>query len=133
MKAEMIAPCGMNCNVCRAVLDKEGKNKKCPGCRPRGEGCIFGKGLCDKLVNSQIDFCHECESFPCARLKRLDKRYRTRYHYGFIEALEFIRDNGMKAHLANERKLWKCPECGGTVCIHNGKCYKCLRTVRKIG
>jgi hypothetical protein len=133
MKAEMIAPCGMNCNVCRAVLDKEGKNKKCPGCVPREMGCIHGKGLCEELVRSEVRFCYKCDDFPCARLKRLDKRYRTRYHYGFIEALEFIRENGMKNHLANEKTLWKCPECGGTVCIHNGKCYKCLRTVRKIG
>lgn len=126
MRAEMIAPCGMNCNVCKAVLYKVGKEgRNCPGCVPRGEGCIHGKGLCEKLVKSEVRFCYECEIFPCLRLKRLDKRYRTRYDYGFIEALEFMRDNGMKKHLAHEKERWKCPECGGLLCIHTRICYDC--------
>ena len=131
MRAEMIAPCGMNCNVCKGVLDKVGKGYKCAGCIPRGKGCIHGKGLCERLVNSEMRFCFDCGEFPCTRLKRLDKRYRLRHDYSFIEALEFIRDNGMEAHLAREKELWKCPECGGVVCIHNGKCYSCQKIVRK--
>jgi len=122
----------MNCNVCKGVLDKAGKGYKCPGCIPRGMGCIHGKGLCEKLAKREARFCYECEDFPCARLKRLDKRYRTKHDYGFIDALEFMRDNGMKAHLARETKLWKCPECGGVVCIHNGRCYTCQRIVRTV-
>ncbi|MFH0816718.1 MAG: DUF3795 domain-containing protein [Methanobacteriota archaeon] len=125
MKAELIAPCGMNCNVCRAVLDKSGKVKQCTGCRPRGKGCLYYGGMCEMLREEEIRFCHTCGDFPCEKLKQLDKRYRTGYEYGFIEALEFIRDKGMRAHLAKEKKLWKCPECGGLVCIHDRKCYGC--------
>jgi hypothetical protein len=125
MKAALIAPCGMNCNVCRAVLDKSGRAKQCPGCKPRGKGCTYYGGMCAKVKNEEVRFCHECDGFPCEKLRRLDKRYRTRYDYSFLEALEFIRDRGMGAHLAREKMLWKCPECGGTVCIHNRQCYDC--------
>ena len=126
LEAELIAPCGMNCNVCRGVLDKSGKAKQCIGCKPRGNGCTYYGGLCSKLKNSEIEFCYECDDFPCEKLKRLDKRYRTRYDYCFIDALEFIRDNGMEAHLSRDSERFRCPDCGGLVCIHNGKCYSCI-------
>ena len=125
MKAALIAPCGMNCNVCRAMLDNSGRAKQCLGCKPRGKGCTYYGGMCAKVRDEKIRFCYECERFPCTKLKHLDKRYRARYGYSFIDALEFIRDHGMKAHLAKEKKRWKCPKCGGMVCIHNGKCYDC--------
>jgi hypothetical protein len=129
MRATLIAPCGMNCNVCRAVLDESGRAKRCPGCRPRGKGCTYYGGMCEKLRREEIRFCHECVDFPCKKLKQLDKRYRTSYNYSFLEALALIRDKGMKAHLANEQKRWKCPECGGVICIHDRKCYGCLEIV----
>jgi len=127
LKAELIAPCGMNCNVCRAVLDKSGKAKQCPGCRPRGKGCVYYGGMCAKLRDGTVRFCNVCDDFPCAKLKRLDKRYRTSYDYSFLDALAFISKNGIKAHLANEKKLWKCPDCGGKVCIHTRICYGCQK------
>ena len=130
MKAMLIAPCGMNCNVCRAVLDNSGRAKQCPGCKPRGKGCTYYGGMCEKLRSEGVRFCHECGDFPCKKLKQLDKRYRTSYDYSFLEALAFIRDKGMKAHIAKEKKRWKCPGCGGTVCIHTLKCYGCGKGVK---
>ncbi len=32
------------------------------------------------LGEGKLRFCFECESYPCKRLKALDKRYRTKYH-----------------------------------------------------
>jgi len=39
-----------------------------------------------------------------------------------IENLEFIREYGMKKFLEKEGAKWKCPECGGEICCHNGLC-----------
>ena len=62
MKREMVAPCGMNCNLCSWVLDPA--KPGCVGCRPRGRGCIHKKGLCKKLAKEEIDFCYNATGFP---------------------------------------------------------------------
>jgi hypothetical protein len=48
-----------------------------------------------------------------------------------IENLATINELGMEAFLANEEQKWKCPECGGGICCHNGGCYDCLKKKRK--
>jgi len=83
------------------------------------------KKHCDLLGNGLVRFCYECGDFPCRRLKTLDKRYRTFYHMSMIDNLEYIRDYGMDKFLARETARWKCPECGGVICCHNGLCYQC--------
>jgi hypothetical protein len=117
----LIAPCGMNCAVCRAYLRP---HNPCHGCndveqnKPKTRaGCSLR--LCDKRSG---DFCYECAEFPCDRLKRLDLRYRTRYGMSEIENLEHIRDNGMRSFLAKERKRWISDR--GVFCVHDQTCYK---------
>jgi hypothetical protein len=64
--------------------------------------------------------------FPCARLKQLDKRYRTKYHMSMIDNLYFIRDKGMEAFLKEQEQRWACGKCGDhLVCCHNGLCLAC--------
>lgn len=132
MDEKLIAPCGMNCSLCIAFqfrekdLNKRGFNKKyCPGCIPRGENCTHMRDACELLANGSIRFCYECGSFPCMRLKALDKRYRTKYHMSMIENLEFIKTHGIEEFLEKEKEQWRCPECGGVICCHNGLCLNC--------
>jgi hypothetical protein len=42
-----------------------------------------------------------------------------------IENLEYIKENGIEKFLEAEKQKWKCPQCGQTVCCHNGICYNC--------
>lgn len=98
MKQELIAPCGMNCELCAAHLAMKNDLRKkglaktyCAGCLPRGKNCAFIKKRCELLANGLVRFCYECGDFPCRRLKTLDKRYRTRYHMSMVENLEFIK------------------------------------------
>ena len=132
MDEKLIAPCGMNCRLCIAYqfrkndLNKRGFHKKyCPGCIPRGENCIHMGDACELLAKGSLRFCYECESFPCKRLKALDKRYRTKYHMSMIENLNDIKEFGMDEFLEKEGDKWRCPECGGTICCHNGLCLNC--------
>jgi len=41
------------------------------------------------------------------------------------ENLNYIEDNGVEGFLELEEVKWKCPECGGTICCHNGLCLHC--------
>ncbi|RPI97930.1 MAG: DUF3795 domain-containing protein [Spirochaetales bacterium] len=122
-----IAPCGMNCALCLAYLREK---NTCPGCIGPDEGKSFSCVACriknckqPKSRNSR--FCLACAQFPCARLKHLDKRYRTKYGMSMIENLENIRELGIKKFVAQEKIRWKCPECGGTICVHRKDCIYC--------
>jgi len=138
MEKDLIAPCGMNCSLCIAYqgmqmdLNKKGFHRKyCPGCIPRGENCTHMGDRCELLGNGKVRFCFECDKYPCKRLKSLDKRYRTKYHMSMIENLETIKQDGMEVFLKREEDKWRCPQCGGVICCHNGLCLSCDTDILK--
>jgi hypothetical protein len=124
----MIAPCGMNCEICIGHIRKR---NKCPGCRELdaykssyGRECYI-RG-CQILNSNNWEFCSDkCEKFPCLRLKNLDKRYRTRYGMSMIENLGNIKSLGISNFVESERIRWKCPECGELLCVHKASCLSC--------
>lgn len=127
MKKELIAPCGMNCNICKFYYREK---NKCPGCHApdkeklRGcRDCIVVN--CEVIKTNESGFCYDCEKIPCRRLKALDKRYKTKYHMSMIGNLSYIKKQGMDAFIQKEKEKWTCPECGGIVTCHGGKCLRC--------
>ena len=139
MEEKLIAPCGMNCGLCVSYqfkdrdLNTRGFHRKyCEGCIPRGKNCTHMGDQCVLLKKGSVRFCSLCKSFPCDRLKSLDKRYRTKYGMSMIDNLIFIREKGMENFLEKEEQAWRCPQCGGVMCCHNGLCLECdLDTLRK--
>ncbi|MFO7611940.1 MAG: DUF3795 domain-containing protein [Clostridia bacterium] len=139
MEEQLIAPCGMNCSLCVSYqamkndLKNKGFNRKyCPGCIPRGKNCTFMSDQCNLVGKGLVRFCLECEAFPCNRLKSIDKRYSDKYNMSMIENLRSIEENGMEAFLREQEAAWRCPECGGLICCHNGLCMSCnLETLRQ--
>jgi hypothetical protein len=133
MDIELIAPCGMNCGICSGYLAKKYDIRSkgvrmtyCAGCRPRDKQCAFLKKRCETLLNGQVQYCYECESYPCERLRHIDKRYfLSRFRMSMIENLEYIKEYGMEKFLEKEEEKWRCPECGGVICCHNGICFNC--------
>ncbi len=128
-KNALIAPCGMNCGICAARLREK---NPCPGCR----GADLNKPVtrvrckiktCQVMQEGKADFCFECRDFPCANLKHLDQRYRTKYKMSMVENLEYIRKFGINKFFQNEEIRWACAECGGTICVHTGICSNCGR------
>ena len=127
LTAILIAPCGMNCGLCSGYL--RGK-KQCPGCHGEDENkpkyCIVCRiKTCEELAASEEGFCYSCVKFPCARLRQLDKRYRTKYDMSMIENLEIIREIGVDEFVTRERKRWTCTECGNLICVHKVTCLAC--------
>ncbi len=120
----LIARCGMNCSLCMAW--QRVKNK-CPGCREPDTGKTISVRQCKikSCDRSEAEFCYSCNEFPCKRLKHLDKRYRLKYHMSMIENLLMIRNSDMDAFLESETEKWSCWSCGGTICVHKGKCGQC--------
>ena len=82
---ELTAPCGIdcfNCEVYEKNLTPEFQNRlapvfglkpeeiTCKGCRASG-GCRLHWGNCDTLdcvKAKSVDFCNECNEFPCGKL-----------------------------------------------------------------
>jgi hypothetical protein len=123
----MIAPCGMNCGICRAHL--RDKNI-CPGCNELDENkhkyrisCRIKN--CEERKELSANYCFLCKGFPCARLKQLDKRYRTKYGMSMIDNLNMIKEAGIDSFMILENKKWACEKCGDAICVHTWKCSKC--------
>jgi uncharacterized protein (DUF2249 family) len=132
MRKEFIAPCGMNCGICRAFLRKK---NKCPGCRGNDRNKPITRIKCQIrnctfFLENRAKFCFECDHAPCEKLKHLDKRYRTKYAMSMVENLENIRKLGIRKFVENEAERWACPECNGPICVHDRKCYTCSVMIR---
>jgi len=129
---ELIAPCGMNCALCsrylayRFDIRSKGINMAyCSGCRERNRICALLKKNCELLLNNKIQYCFECKDFPCNGLHHLDERYKKNYRMSEIDNLNFIMDIGDDSFLKQQKKDWKCNDCGDVVCCHNGICFNC--------
>ena len=123
----LIAPCGINCRLCRAYT--RDKNV-CPGCRgddsSKMKSCANCKlKNCENLAKGQYEYCFVCDEFPCARLSHLDKRYRTRYGLSVLDNLISIKNFGIINFVNNENKKWACPQCGSMLCMHKPECLSC--------
>ena len=129
---ELIAPCGMNCNVCSGYLASQYDIKKqgirmsyCLGCRPRNKKCTFLKKRCKRLMNQTVQYCYECSEYPCGKLRDIDTRYQALFRMSLLENLTNIKQNGLKKFVETQEETWRCPTCGGTICCHNGLCFQC--------
>jgi hypothetical protein len=125
--ATLIAPCGMNCGLCYAY---QRDHKKCPGCRGNDQGKPKTRAncrikLCGNRPAGKPDFCGNCPGFPCERLCRLNRRYRTKYAMSMIENLMQLADLGLARFLKRERNKWVCPGCGSLLCVHKHCCLQC--------
>jgi hypothetical protein len=120
-KTTLIAPCGMDCAICGVYLRKK---DRCGGCYSANCSC---RGNCSVSACQQVKnrYLHDCERFPCRRLKQLDKRYRMKYHMSMLDNLAAINKDGIRAFVKSERERWTCKACGGTIDIHHYRCSLC--------
>jgi hypothetical protein len=131
LKLQLVAPCGINCGLCIAF---QRRKDRCPGC-----GNLDGKTRATRTAcalrrceTRKGRFCStRCPTFPCVRLKRLDRRYRTRYGVSMLENLGAIEEYGLRAFVAAERERWPCMACGSLRCVHQGACAACGTRWRK--
>jgi hypothetical protein len=129
----LIAPCGMNCGLCIGHLRHR---RPCPGCNDPDDAskprhCVVcAIKACAQLAKGSQPLCVTCTSYPCDRLRRLDKRYRAKYRMSMIENLEELRRIGVESFVGLERGRWACPSCGALVSVHRETCLACGESVQ---
>ena len=80
--AEMIAPCGLDCSLCKRALAEA---NPCPGCHGPNENkpefCAERCGiiLCRKRIERAYQYCDECPDYPCADVMEKETRYTSKY------------------------------------------------------
>ena len=81
-KAEMIAPCGLDCNICAQALIE---HDTCQGCNGpddhKPEFCARRCGiiLCRKRRENGYQYCDECPDYPCADVMEKENWYTSQY------------------------------------------------------
>jgi hypothetical protein len=125
--SKLIAPCGLNCRLCRAFIRDE---RACQGCR--GDDRFKSKTCaacpiknCKTLAESGFKYCFNCAEFPCVRITRLEKRYSSKYGVSVVDNLIAIKENGITSFVESENVKWRCPTCGKMLCMHKAQCIAC--------
>ncbi len=121
----MLAPCGVNCFACAGHLRAA---NPCPSCNMgkttlRGSPKICAKRRC--TAEKGHAFCFECVSFPCGRIRDLDRRYVADYGFSIVEDGRRAKRMGLSAYMRDETARWRCGACGGVVAQHRKKCSEC--------
>lgn len=140
----LIAPCGMNCGLCKAYLAysrgvpaKKGEVSHCTGCLARNKNCAFIKRDCEAIRKKQIRFCYECSKMPCKNLAHIDEYYIARYGMSMVKNQKMIKEKGMSEFLKSQVEKYRCPSCGDVISVHDGKCYACgyqaEKPIKKVG
>ncbi len=128
----LAAPCGIYCGACRQyllwkkdLLEERGYKIGCKGCRIRNKNCTFIRRDCPALRKKELEFCYECDKFPCQKLQKIDTHYQEKYSVNMIKSLKRIEEIGVEAWLQEQEELYTCPICEGEICIHDAECYDC--------
>lgn len=120
---QLIAPCGMNCNLCRGYLREK---NTCSGCNSSGNKPNYCHRCsiknCQILQQNKWKYCSStCEQYPCARLKSLDTRYRAKYAMSMLDNLEYIEKQGIRKFIQKEEKKWI--KNNMVYCVHRKEYY----------
>jgi hypothetical protein len=124
---KLTAVCGIDCFNCeffhtnidgffqsmtaekKAVFDARGmtvEKLRCKGCKITG--CTMIQGKCDTLEcarKKNVEFCYECDEFPCSKLQPLADYAATAPHNLKVYNLVSIQKQGIEAWATNTMKI----------------------------
>ena len=128
MDAALIAPCGLDCALCERFLQTQNPCRGCNGPEEfKPNCCRIHCAIVRCNGRGEDAFCDACGRYPCGDI--LEKEIRYSNAYPMVETpvgnLAFIRNHGMERFLKAERARWACPDCGGIICVHSGRCSGC--------
>jgi predicted RNA-binding Zn-ribbon protein involved in translation (DUF1610 family) len=134
------AYCGLYCGACTIMLANQNgeleslakqwemkvDDLKCFGCKS-GQVAIFCTDCEIKACaeDKQLDFCFQCDEFPCARMIEFRDDEKYPYHQVVFNSLEDIRQKGIDTWLKEQDARWSCPNCGERFAWRDEVCKHC--------
>ncbi len=125
--------CGLYCGACPVLLaSKAGTGEvTCMGCKSDQikagwcstctlKACAQEKGL---------DFCYQCDQYPCEDLDAFKNDPTYPYHQEVYGYMEVIAQVGKTAWLEQVKTRWSCPECGQEATWWDLACENCGQTL----
>jgi hypothetical protein len=127
-KLQLVTPCGYCCLSCPAyenstctddvALQKEAAranltveellNYKCAGCRPK-QGKPHGDTVCqtyDCCINKKgLDFCYQCQDFPCLKLAPISAGAEIRRHNTKVYNLLMLQKLGLDEYIRRSPEI----------------------------
>lgn len=109
---DLSAPCGLFCGNCplyKAERDLEFRKTlaqkmkvspeeaRCPGCRPASGNVPPIQGKCQTYIcadSKKVDFCYQCDDFPCDKLAPCSDRARIFPHNFKVFSLLILQKKG---------------------------------------
>lgn len=137
---KLAAVCGLFCPSCTLYiassedperlqrlaqrLNQSPEEARCEGCRSQKR-----TGYCESCkmsacaVEKGIEFCGECDEYPCEEMKRFQELYAHRIE--LWESQERIRSAGFERWYEEMSTRFSCPECGAINSAYDVQCRQC--------
>ena len=84
--------CGLNCGLCPMKMDGH-----CPGCGG-GEGNQSCKIARCSIQHGKIEYCNQCQEFPCDKYGRTDEYDIFTTHRNWRQDFEKLKDVGVETY-----------------------------------
>jgi hypothetical protein len=144
---ELLSPCGLYCGVCHIYQATQAGDMellarlahiyadRLPGL----EGLTAQDTLCDGCLSERrfkfcrgcaikdcahsrgYEGCHECETFPCAKINEFPSPSGRQV---MLRSIPYRREHGTVLWVQAEEERYRCPQCGtklyrgASVCVH---------------
>lgn len=139
----LVAACGLFCPSCAIFiasnedperLERQAESlhltveeTRCEGCRSQKRNANCNKCFMLKCSTEQgIDFCSECNDYPCKELK--DFQSVMPHRIELWKHLDRIKEVGFETFYAESLENYKCPECETLNSGWDLSCRKCGNT-----
>jgi hypothetical protein len=98
---------------------------RCNGCRSDKQ-CFYCTSMCQMktcAAGKGVDFCGECNEFPCETLKAFQKERPHRIE--LWDSLRQIRESGWEVWFRDEARRYACERCGALNSAYHSRCRSC--------
>ncbi|TXT67677.1 MAG: hypothetical protein BAJALOKI1v1_30040 [Promethearchaeota archaeon] len=129
---DLVTYCGLWCGACPSF-----HRGRCKGCRttenknPKKKKCGYGIRKCCK--DRGIEYCGQCDAYPCSKINRLITSQKGRkeydYRHNIPQNFQMIKKEGFEKWLQYQQEKWKCGQCGGHGVFYNLICWECKNPV----
>jgi hypothetical protein len=127
MEPRFDAYCGLYCGSCTAFMAtkentvkelaarwrKEEDDVRCRGCKSDTVASFCRTcGLKACARQKGLEFCFQCEDYPCDRLDEFRNNAQYPYHIEVYDYLQTIKQYGVGYWLEAMKSRWSCAACG---------------------